>query len=68
MAGNIHNHSNKTDDSIIDSILNSGQLSRLEHLQLVTTLLSDYNVNDEQRNKINLIFDNLQTGRFKLLD
>ena len=68
MAGNIHNHSHQTNDSIVDSILHTGQLSRLEHLQLVTTLLSDYKVNDEQRSKINLIFDNLQTGRLKLVD
>ncbi|NEP59424.1 MAG: hypothetical protein F6K31_20815 [Symploca sp. SIO2G7] len=68
MAGNIHHQSSQTNNSIVDSILNTGQLSRLEHLQLVSTVLSDYKVNDEQRSKINMIFDNLQTGRFKLVD
>ncbi|NET62257.1 MAG: hypothetical protein F6K47_40970 [Symploca sp. SIO2E6] len=68
MAGNTHHHSSQTYNSIVDSILSTGQLSRLEHLQLVSTILSDYKVNDEQRSQINLIFDNLQTGRFQLVD
>ena len=68
MAGNIHNHSDQTNNSMVDRILNAGQLSRREYLQLVTTILSDYKVNDEQRSKINLIFDNLQTNRLKLVE
>lgn len=68
MAGNIHNHYSQTNNSMVDRILNAGQLSRREYLQLVTTILSDYKVNDEQRSKINLIFDNLQTNRLQLVD
>jgi len=68
MTVNIDNHSTQTNNSIVDSILNAGQLSRLQHLQLVNTILSDYKVTDEQRSKINLIFDGLQTGSLKLVD
>ncbi len=68
MAGIIQSQSNQTLKPIVDRILNIGQLSRLEYLQLVTTFLSDYKVTDEERNKINRIFDDLQTGRLKIVD
>ncbi len=53
---------------LIDQILAGGQLSRQEYLLLTTAILSDYNVTDEQRRQINSIFDEVQTGRLKLVD
>lgn len=53
---------------LVEQILSEGQLSRQEYLQLTTAILSDYDVTDEQRRQINLIFDEVQTGRLKLLD
>jgi hypothetical protein len=68
MAGDIQGQFPQTLKQIVDRILNSGQLSRLEHLQLVTTILSDYRVTDEERHQINRVFDDIQTGRIKILD
>lgn len=68
MAGNNQNHSNQTIKLIVDRMLKTGQLSRQEHLQLVTTFLSDYKVTDEDRSQINRIFDDLQTDRLKIKD
>lgn len=52
---------------MVDQIQGKGQLNRQEYLQLTTTILSDYNVTDEERRQINRIFDDVQTGRVKLL-
>ncbi|MBD2003882.1 MULTISPECIES: hypothetical protein [Cyanophyceae] len=52
---------------MVDRILSSGQLSLNEHLQLTTAILSDYNVTDGERRQINRIFDEIQTGRLKLV-
>ncbi len=68
MAGIHQSQSSQTLKHIVDRILNSGQLSRLEHLQLVTTFLSDYKVTDDERGQINHIFDDLQTGHLKIVD
>lgn len=68
MAGNSQGQSNLTIKQFVERILNMGQLSRLEHLQLVTTFLSDYKVTDEERNQINRVFDDLQIGRLKLVE
>ncbi|MBD1809917.1 hypothetical protein H6F98_31380 [Microcoleus sp. FACHB-SPT15] len=68
MAGDIQGQFPQTLKQIVDRILNSGQLSRLDHLQLVTTMLSDYRVTDEERHQINRVFDDIQTGRIKILD
>jgi hypothetical protein len=68
MAGDIQGQFPQTLKQIVDRILNSGQLSRLEHLQLVTTMLSDYRVTDEERHQLNRVFDDIQTDRIKIVD
>jgi hypothetical protein len=68
MAGDIQGQFPQTLKQIVDRILNSGQLSRLEHLQLVTTILSDYRVTDEERHQLNRVFDDIQTDRIKIVD
>lgn len=68
MAGTIHNQSNQTTKQMVERILNIGYLSRLDHLQLVSTILSDYKVTDEERSQINRIFDELQTGHLKIVN
>lgn len=52
---------------LIDRVYSTGQLSRLEYLQLTTAVLSDYHVTDEQGRQINRIFDEVQAGRLKLV-
>jgi hypothetical protein len=68
MAGTLQSQSSQTLQQIVDRIFNIGQLSRSEHLQLVTTILSDYKVTDEERSQINRVFDELQMGRLKFID
>lgn len=68
MAGNSQNHSSQTIKQIVERIFNTGQLSRLEHLHLVTIFLSDYKVTEDERNHINRVFDELQTGHLKLVN
>ena len=68
MAGTIHNQSNQTTKQIVERILNIGYLSRLDHLQFVSTILSDYKVTDEERSQINRIFDELQIGHLKIVN
>ena len=54
--------------TITERIIESGQLSRQEHVQLTSVVLSDSKLSNEDRRQINLIFDYLQTGRLKLAD
>jgi hypothetical protein len=67
MAANHQGQSSQTLKQMVDRILTIGYLSRFEYLQLVTTFLSDYKVTDDERSKINRIFDHLQTGRMKIV-
>ncbi len=68
MAANLQSQSNQTLKPIVERILNTGRLSRQEHLYLVSSFLSDYKVTDEERNQINRIFDDIQTGHLKIVD
>ena len=54
--------------TITEQIIELGQLSRQEHLQLTSVMLSDSKLSNQDRRRINLIFDYLQTGRLKLAD
>lgn len=53
---------------IIDRILVSGQISRKQNMLLVSAILSDYQLTEEDRRQINHIFDYIQMGRLKLVD
>ncbi len=53
---------------LVDQILSAGQINRQEHLQLASTILSDYYITEEERRQINRIFDFIQIGRLKLVD
>jgi hypothetical protein len=68
MAGTLQSQSSQTLQQMVDRIFKIGQLSRSEHLQLVTTILSDYKVTDEERSQLNRVFDELQMGRLKFID
>jgi hypothetical protein len=54
--------------SLVDRIIASGQMSRKEHLQLTSALLSDTKISEEDRRQINRVFDYIQTGRLKLVN
>ncbi|MBZ8180781.1 MAG: hypothetical protein SAL07_02015 [Oscillatoria sp. PMC 1051.18] len=65
MAANLPNQYNQSAKQIVERILETGKLSRQEHLQLVNIFLSDFLVSDEGRSQINRVFDELQAGRLK---
>lgn len=66
MAWTVHSKPSLSIKTITDRIIEAGQLSRQEHLQLTSAILSDSKLSNEDRRQINLIFDYLQTGRLKL--
>jgi hypothetical protein len=53
---------------IVEQIDNSGQITRQEHLQLASLILSNYKLSEEERRKINQAFDQVQAGQLKLVD
>ncbi len=65
MAGTVQRPSSPAIAPIVDRILDAGQLSRWEYLQLVTTMLSDYKVTEEERSYINRVLDERQMGRLQ---
>jgi hypothetical protein len=52
----------------IEQILQTGEMTRQQHLQLTSDMLSDHQMTDEERRQINRVFDYLQVGRLKLVD
>lgn len=52
----------------LEHILTSRQITRHQHLQLTSLLLSDRQISDEERLHINRILHDVQTGRLKLID
>jgi hypothetical protein len=53
---------------LIDSIIETGQMSRKDHIQLTSAILSDQRISEEDRRQINRVFDYIQIGRLKLVD
>lgn len=66
MAGNTLSFATSHIEQSVNSILESGYLSRQEYFQLMNLFLSDFSVNDEQRSQMNRIFDELQRKRLQL--
>jgi hypothetical protein len=52
----------------VEQILEAGQMSRQDHLQLTSAILSDHQMTDDERRQINRVFDYVQIGRLKLVD
>lgn len=53
---------------LVARIIASGHMSRKEHVQLTSAILSDQNMTNEDRQQINRVFDYIQIGRLKLID
>lgn len=68
MPPNIKHELKDSIEQIISRIMQTGNLSRQEYFDLVTLFLSDVAVTQDQRNEINLVFDNIQKGKVKFLD
>ncbi len=68
MPPNITHEIKPSIEQIVSRIIQTGKLSRQEHFDLVTLFVSDFLVTEDQRNEINLVFDNIQKGQVKFLD
>ncbi|AOY83712.1 hypothetical protein BJP36_31150 [Moorena producens JHB] len=68
VASTPERQSNLDIETMVNQMITRGQLSRQEYLQLTSAFLCDYNISDAERHQINRIFDNVQTGRVKLVD
>ncbi len=64
----IQSNPNSAIHQLVDRILAVGEMSRQEHLKLTSILLAEQKLTNGDRNKINRIFDYIQTGRLKLID
>lgn len=53
---------------IIERIFQVRRLNRQEHLHLASVLLASHRITEEERRQINRIFDDIQSGRIKLVD
>lgn len=62
------NRFNLSTKRIVDRILERGRINRHEHLHLASALLANQRLTPEERRQINLIFDQIQSGRIKLVD
>ena len=57
-----------TINQMVNRIITSGKLNRQEHLQLTSSILSGKKITDEERSKINKIFDLIKIGQINLID
>jgi hypothetical protein len=64
----ISSKSNNTITPLVEQLLAAGEISRQEHLNLASMLLSGQRMTDKDRCQINRVFDYVQTGRLKLVD
>lgn len=63
--------SNKVKPTIqftIEKILACGRMSRREHLDLTSALLSDQQISERDRLQINRVLEDVQIGRLDLVD
>jgi hypothetical protein len=61
----------KVNPSLIDTIeyiIASGKITRQEHLQLSSNLLSAHKINEQERVQVSRILDYLKSGHLKFLD
>jgi len=53
---------------MVERVLRSRRITRKEYLQLVTTILADPDLTDEERRQINRIFDYIHIGQMSIVD
>ncbi|MEB3827612.1 hypothetical protein [Phormidium sp. CCY1219] len=67
MARATSNKPTFTIHQLIERILENREISRKEHIQLATAMLSGKQITDEDRRHMNRIFDSIQAGRVKIV-
>lgn len=68
MAKTPSSSTNSDLQKLIDRVLESNQITRREHLQLTSAMLSTKNITEENHRQINRIFDQIQMGRLVVLE
>ncbi|HEY9626746.1 MAG TPA: hypothetical protein V6C84_05550 [Coleofasciculaceae cyanobacterium] len=68
MAWLTQNKSGIAVQSLVEQIITTGQMSRKEHVQLTSAMLSDQRITEVDRQQINRVFDYIQIGRLRLID
>lgn len=53
---------------VCDRILSTKELSRQEHMQLMTCCLNDALVNEQERYSINQVLDEIQLGKLRFIE
>lgn len=51
---------------LLARVLTAGYMTRLDHLQLASALLSDRRIDQAEHHQISLLFDQVQLGRIKI--
>ena len=60
--------SDLTVQSLVKQVLTARRITRKEYLQMVSTLLADPELSDEERRQINRIFDYIQINQVTIVD
>ena len=68
MVRAINRQTNQHIRQIVEQISSSGQMTRQEHLQLTSRMLSNYKLSEEERRQINQAFDQVHTGHLTIVD
>jgi len=58
----LNNKSELAVEAIVNRIIASGEMSRLDHALLTSTVLNNGEIDEGERRQINRIFDRIQTG------
>ena len=53
---------------VCDRIITTGELTRDEHMQLMTHCLNDALVNRDERHSINRVLDEIQFGKLRFVE
>ncbi len=68
MTTNFSHQAKPSIENTVSQIMQTGNLNRQEHFDLVTLFLSDFLVTEEERIQINLVFDNMYKGKIQFID
>ncbi|MBL1176135.1 hypothetical protein [Pantanalinema sp. GBBB05] len=65
---NVQAKANYVVKQLVNRVLVAKQVTREEHLQLTSSLLSEQRVTDDDRHQISHILDEIRLGRLKVID
>lgn len=65
---NVQAKANYVVKQLVNRVLVAKQVTREEHLQLTSSLLSEQRVTEDDRHQISHILDEIRLGRLKVID